>query len=128
MNVGGVFKSGIQNEDFLSKENYIHLWKNINAILSQEYNYPIVVDHRLLQGTILHYASSYEAHTTCSLNKRVIAKIRNLMREDQQDIKIANEWEEEEYDTVSRNEDTVYNPIAVPVRTEEIRPLYFVEY
>lgn len=125
---GGAFSRGIQNDDFRSKENFNHLMTNINQILSFEYNHPVVVDPQLLEGVMWHYAYNYEPQTTCSLNKRVIAKIRNLMRDDQADIRIANEWEDEQFDVVSRNQDTVYNPITVPVRTEETHPVQYVEY
>lgn len=123
----GAFKRGPVNDVFRSKENFQHLWANVNQILSYEYNHPVVVDPQLLEGVMWHYAYSYEASTTCSLNKRVIQKIRNLMRDDQHDIRIANEWEDESFDVLSRNEDTVYNPITVPVRTEETHPVQWVE-
>lgn len=124
----GEFKRGIQNDEFRSKENFNHLMANANQILSYEYNHPVIVDRQLLEGVVWHYAYSHEPQSTCSLNKRVIAKIRNLMRDDQADIRIANEWEDEEFDVVSRNQDTVYNPITVPIRTEETHPVQYVEY
>lgn len=123
----GAYKRGPVDEVFRGKQNFQHLWTNINQILSFEYNHPVVVDPQLLEGVIWEYAYNYEAHTVCSLNKRVIQKIRNLMRDDQHDIGIANDWEDASFDVRSRNEDTVYNPIAVPVRTEEVHPVVWVE-
>ena len=96
--------------------------------LSHEYNNPIIVDPQVIEGVIRHYSYTHEINNTCSLNKRVIEKIRNLMRDDQHDIRIANEWEDEAFNVLSRDEDTVYNPIAVPIRTEETHPIYWVEY
>ena len=123
----GMLKRGPQDEVFRSKENFQHLMTNINQILSYEYNAPVVVDPQLLEGVMWEYAYNYESHNVCSLNKRVIQRIRNLMRDDQHDIRIANEWEDEAFDVVSRNEDTVYNPIPVPIRTEETHPVQWVE-
>jgi hypothetical protein len=123
----GVFSRGPVDRAFRSTENFQHLMTNINQILSHEYNAPVVVDPQLLEGVMRHYSYNYEPHTTCSLNKRVIAKIRNLMRDDQHDIRIANEWEDEAFDVLSHNEDTVYNPIPVPIRTEETHPVVWVE-
>jgi len=124
---GGATKRGIQDDVFRSKENFHYLRKNINQILSHEYNHPIIVDPQLLEATIRFFSHNMEPQTTCSLNKRVIAKIRIMMRDDQHDIQIANEWEDEQFDVLSRNEDSSYNPIPVPIRTEEIHPIQYVE-
>lgn len=124
----GVFKRGIQNEEFMSNENFRHLQTNINQILSDEYNHPIVVDPQLVEGVMRHFKHQYDPQDTAYLNKRVIAKIRNLFRDDQRDIRIANEWEDEEFEVLSKNQDTVYNPIAIPVRTEEAHPIQYVEF
>ena len=135
---GGAFKKGMHKGDqeqdnneaeeaFLSDENFKHLWRNINQILSYEYNHPIVVDPQTLQGTMRHFADTYEPHTKCSLNKRVIEKIKNMFRDDQHDIRIANEWDDEEFDVLARNEDTVYNPVPVPIRTEQLRQIQFID-
>lgn len=124
----GATHLGIQNEDFVSKENFNHLWNNINQILSYEWNHPIIVDKALLEAVMRHISFTRDPQTTCSLNKRVIHLIRNWFRNDQMDIKIANEREEEEFDVLAHNEDTVYNPVPVPIRTEEVHPQVYVEY
>ena len=123
----GAFKRGIQNEVFMSKENFRHLQVNINQILSEEYNHPVVVNPDMIIGVMKEFSYNYEPQNTCSLNKRVIAKIRNLMRDDQNSTIIANEWENEQYEVLSRNEDTVYNPIAVPVKIQQNMPLSYIE-
>lgn len=123
----GPFKRGIQNTEFRSKKNFHYLWKNINSILSQTYNHPIVVDQKVLEGVIWNYSYMYDPQSTSYLNKRVIQKLLNMFRDDQHDIIIANEWEDEQFEVLSRNTDTLYNPIAVPVRTEEAHPIVYVE-
>lgn len=125
---GGAYRRGIQNKEFMSEKNFLHIQRNINQILSDEYNHPIVVDPQTIIGVMRHFSYSYEPQNTCYLNKRVIAKLRNDMRDDQHDIQIANEWEDEQYEVLRRNEDTLYNPIPVPIRTEEVHPIQYVEY
>jgi len=130
----GAFRRGIQHEgcdgkeEFMSHDNFMHLKKNIEQMLSYQYRYPIVIDPQLLEGTMREFTHVYEPHTIQSLNKRVIQTIINKFRDDQHDIRIANEWEDEEFNVLARDEDTVYNPVPIPIRTEEHHPLQFVEY
>lgn len=124
----GAFKRGIQNDEFRSEANFRHLQSNINQILSYKYNYPIVVDPSLVRAVIYQMATTtYDPQDLKYLNKRVLAKIELLFRQDQHDIKIANEWEDEEFDVLRRNEETTYNPNTANIRVKEDHPVVYVE-
>lgn len=125
----GAFRRGIQHDNcgFFTEENFQHLRKNIEQMLSHEYKYPIVLDPQTLEGVMRTYAYLQEPHDKCTLNKRVIQQIKNMFRDDQHDIRIANEWEDEQFNVLARDESTVYNPVPIPIRTEETHPLQFVE-